>query len=143
MDFCFTLEFPSSLPFPYISIISAFCFFREMSVKNLLFSFDQTLFPPLLPILNIYMNFLSFNSAIETVIRLPLLPRAYSAKPFLSSLTPSSMLASPLPPSPLGRYIQSRFDLGCSLPYMVTIFLVFQSISFISISVHSIMPAPY
>ena len=40
-------------------------------------------------------------------------------------------------------YNRSTFDLGCSPPYMVIIFLVFLSISFISSLVYSIMPALY
>ena len=53
------------------------------------------------------------------------------------------MLTSPLPPSLLGRYNRSTFDLGCSPPYMVKIFLFFWSISFPSSFVHSVIPTLY
>ena len=72
-----------------------------------------------------FINFLSFISAITTMIGLSLLLKAYSAKFSLSSLTQSSVLASPLPPSLLGRYNRSTFYLGCIPPYMAIIFLVF------------------
>ena len=81
------------------------------------------------------------------LIRFSLLPRVDSAKLFLSSLIQSSMLMSPLPPSLLGRYNHSAFDLRCSPPYMVTIFpslFLHFADPFLSLSfVHSIMPAPY
>ena len=77
------------------------------------------------------------------MIRFSLLPRAYDAKFSLSSLTQSSMLISPLPPLLLGRYNRLPFYLECNPPYMVIIFLVFQSTFFSSSFVYSIMPGLY
>ena len=90
-----------------------------------------------------FINFLSFSSAIAVMIRFSLLPRAYDAKFSLSSLTQSSMLISPLPPLLLGRYNRLPFYLECNPPYMVIIFLVFQSTFFSSSFVYSIMPGLY
>ena len=81
-----------------------------------------------------------FSSAVAVMIRFSLLLRTYSAKFCLSSLTQSSVITTPLPPSLLGGYSRSTFDLGYSPPYMVVIFLVFWSISFKSSLVHWIIP---
>ena len=111
-------------------------------MKSFLLPFKQMLFSPVLPILNTY-KLLNFSSPIAALIQFSLLLRAYSAQLFLSSLPQSAMLTRPLLPSLLGRYNCSTFYIGCSPLYMVTIFLIFQFISFTSSFVHSIMPAPY
>ena len=66
---------------------------------------------------------LSFNSAVAAMISFSILLRGYSAKYSLSPLTQSSLLASPLPPSLLGRYNHSTFDLGDNLSCFLFHFL--------------------
>ena len=89
-----------------------------------------------------FINFLSFSSVVTAMTSFSLLLRTYSAKFSLSSLTQPSMLSSPLPISLLGRCNRSTFDLRCSPPYLVIIFLVFCSISFTS-SFFDSVPALY
>ena len=125
--FYLMLEFPAFEPFPSPSIISAFCFSQQLTVKSFLFSFNRMLFSPLRLILNICKLF-KFSSVVPAMISFPLILKPYSAKISVSSFRQSSMLASPLPPSLFGRYNHLPFELGCSPPYMVIIFLVFRSL---------------